>query len=182
MTRFECAEGCSRCCEERVYYPDERHGKAGVLLLPEERARIRELARRAGVRAEILPRVGVDGPGGAPRPIAYQLMGAGGGDECPFLAPPGGARSPHGGRACTIYADRPLACRAYPVVAAAPQALDPRCAFCEGCGGGKAEGVEAELEALARIAGRVRAGGRRAWRYATGAGELAGPRGWVPAP
>lgn len=180
MTRFACAEGCSQCCTDRPYYPDRRHGKVGVLLLPEERPRIEALARRAGVRAEVLPRVGVEGPGGEPVPIAYQLMGAGGGDECPFLAPPGGALSPHGGRACAIYADRPLACRAYPVEAPGP-ALDARCRFCQE--GGRADsGLEAELEALAEIRRRVRAGGGRVRRYATGAGpECSGPRGWVAA-
>jgi len=47
------------------------------------------------------------------------MMGrqGGNGDWCPFLDE--NAKSPHGGHTCSIYKERPLACRAYPVLDAA---------------------------------------------------------------
>ncbi|MDA7960386.1 MAG: YkgJ family cysteine cluster protein [Nitrosopumilus sp.] len=186
---FSCVEDCSDCCVRREYHPTRRHGKVGVLLLPGEVGRVRELAAGMGLRAEILPRIGVSGDGGL-RVIAYQLMGIdGNGDTCPFL---GDGRSPHGGRACTIYGERPLACRAYPLSGLDPVRLDAKCRFCGECGAkggedGLAEvgvdgGLGGEEEALREIIGRTAAGGR-VWRYATGTCEPGDEhlvcRGWI---
>lgn len=205
--RFECVENCSDCCVEREYYPSVKFGKIGVLLLPDEAARIGRLADARGLDVRIVPRIGVSRRArgaGARAPdevIAYQMMGADeDGNTCPFLDP--SARSPHGGLACSIYGDRPLACRAYPVESIAPVRLDGRCRFCEACpsaasDGGAIGGLDGELEALALIRAGMEggggpgggaptaaagSGGRVVWRYATGVGrtEDAGRirRGW----
>lgn len=195
--RFECVKDCAECCVAREYYPSVKFGKIGVLLLPGEAARIGRLAAARGLDVRIVPRIGISGRAGgrgarAPgEVIAYQMMGADkDGDTCPFLDK--SARSPHGGPACSIYGDRPLACRAYPVVSAAPVRLDRKCRFCEACpaamlDAGALGGLDGELEALALIRAGVEGrgggrGGRVVWRYATGVGrpEDAGRirRGW----
>lgn len=194
--RFECVEGCSDCCVEREYYPSVKFGKIGVLLLPDEAARIGRLAAARGLDISIVPRIGVSrrargvGAGAPDEVITYQMMGADeDGNTCPFLDP--SARSPHGGLACSIYGDRPLACRAYPVESAAPVRLDGKCRFCEACpaaasgdGAAAVAGLDGELEALALIRAGMdgRGRGRAVWRYATGVGrqEDAGRirRGW----
>ena len=46
------------------------------------------------------------------------------GDLCPFLDIESNERSGHGGFKCKIYSDRPLACRAYPVVDATYKTAD----------------------------------------------------------
>ena len=188
---FACVEDCSECCIARDYYPSVKFGKVGVLLLPGEAGRLRRLAAAAGLEISIVPRIAVSRPGqGPPSPpsssgaapgetIAYQMMGVDAdGDTCPFLDT--AARSPHGGYACSIYGDRPLACRAYPVVSDDPARLDRKCRFCEACpraardAGGLA-GLDGELEALALIRagveGRGAPSGRTVWRYATGVGR-----------
>lgn len=179
---FGCVEECSQCCVEREYYPSRQFGKIGVLLLPGEEGRMRRLARDAGIGVEILPRIGTsDGPGGPRRILAYQMMGAEpNGNTCPFLAAEG--QSPHGGRPCTIYGQRPLACRAYPLVGTRPQELDPKCRFCSECGTADG-GLESEAEALLRIQGAMSGAGGILWRYATGVCEPGDEgvdgRGWV---
>lgn len=165
-------EGCSDCCICREYYPSENFGKIGVLLLPEEKARIERLAKQKGVSLKILPRLAV---GDKPEKIiAYQMMGKqADGDLCPFLDKE--SKSPHGGFACSIYKQRPLACSAYPVIEAGKSAtLDPHCQFCKHHStAASLEGLQGELESLASIKAAVKARGSRVWRYATATGELA---------
>jgi Fe-S-cluster containining protein len=172
-------DGCSDCCINREYYPSEEFGKIGVLLLPEEKSRIERLAREKGVSVKILPRIAL---GEKPEKIiAYQMMGKqADGDLCPFLDEE--RKSPHGGAACSIYKQRPLACSAYPVIDAGRNAiLDPHCRFCaHHCGTASLEGLQGELESLAKIKSAVKAGNSRVWRYATATGDLATLKeGWV---
>lgn len=132
---FSCTEGCSKCCIEREYYPSTRFGKIGVLVLPEEKEKIESLARDLAIEIMILPRIGISEKSDKPENIlAYQLMGQeANGNTCPFLDTKSAKRSPHGGYECRIYNDRPLACRAYPVIESSPPSLDPKCKFCERC-------------------------------------------------
>ena len=181
MKKFSCIPDCSDCCIYRKYYPSREFGKIGVLMLPEEKARIEKLAKDRGISVRILPRIAV----GREKPekvIAYQMMGIDNGDWCPFLD--ANKKSPHGGHACSIYGNRPLACSAYPVIDAGKSAtLDEHCQFCKYHSTTKAslEGLQGELESLAKIKNAVRAdAGMHVWRYATAAGEgdmL--PEGWV---
>ena len=186
---FRCVDECSDCCVQRRYYPDKRFGKIGVLVLPEEKAGIERLAGSCGLDVRILPRIGVsDGarrPRGPSRVLAYQLMGAeANGDVCPFLDTGGGGRSPHGGLACRIYGDRPLACRAYPLTDLDPVTLDRSCRFCRERGDAD-RNLDSEAEALLRIKGQMGMGAGHVWRFATGVGEeedmpeILAP-GWVP--
>ena len=181
MRKFSCIPYCSDCCIYREYYPSREFGKIGVLMLPEEKARIEKLAKDRGISVHILPRLAV----GRKKPeqvIAYQMMGIDNGDWCPFLDT--AKKSPHGGHACSIYDARPLACSAYPVIDAGKSAtLDEHCQFCKHYSTTKAslEGLQGELESLAKIKNAVGAdAGMHVWRYATAAGEgdmL--PAGWV---
>ena len=87
-----------------------------MLLLPEEKASVERLAKNLGIKVRIIPRLAV-GKNSPERIIAYQMMGKNeDGDLCPFLEVESKERSPHGGFKCKIYSDRPLACRAYPVI------------------------------------------------------------------
>ena len=172
-------EGCSDCCIYRDYYPTKEFGKIGVLLLPEEKRRIEDLAAQKGISVRIIPRlaVGADGP---EKIIAYQMMGKNDGDFCPFLDTE--KKSPHGGHACSIYRDRPLACAAYPVINAGRVAtLDQHCQFCKKHSAtASLDGLQCELESLSRIKAQVRADNTRVWRYATATGKYAVyPEGWV---
>lgn len=199
--KFRCIDGCSDCCIYREYYPSTRYGKIGVLLLPEEKEKLEQLAMENDVRVRIVPRIAVggsgkdgDGDNATPkRIIAYQMMGRQqDGDLCPFLDIEGAARSPHGGLACRIYNDRPLACRAYPVIGTGEgefeAALDGHCQFCRhhSTAVAPSRGLEQEIEALARIKASVRAeSGVSVWRYATATGSERDrsemlPEGWVP--
>ncbi len=74
MKKFSCVQDCSDCCIYREYYPSIEYGKIGVLLLPEERAEIEQLARDMNVKVRIIPRlaIGKDSP---EKIIAYQMMG-----------------------------------------------------------------------------------------------------------
>ncbi len=183
---FGCVRDCSQCCIEREYYPSKRFGKIGVLVLPEEKERIEGLARDAGIEVSILPRIGASVEGGrAPSEvIAYQLMGREeNGDTCPFLDTESGGRSPHGGFLCRIYAERPLACAAYPLNDLAPVTLDQKCKFCRECG--SADGnLDSEAEALLKIKSRTSSSAPVVWRYATGVGEERDRaeirKGWIP--
>ena len=80
-------------------------------------------------------------------------------------------RSPHGGYRCAIYENRPLACRAYPVIESRKEIkLDDKCQFCKSCSG-SIEGIQDEIEALTNIQQIVRSDEEDIWRYATGVCE-----------
>lgn len=186
MRKFSCIQGCSDCCIYREEYPSAEYGKIGVLLLPEEKEAIERLARKLKIRVKILPRLAV-GKEFPEKVIAYQMMGKNAdGDLCPFLDVKGGGKSPHGGYNCKIYSDRPLACRAYPVIDASKAAtLDDHCQFCKKFSTTRAvkDGLQQEIEALARIKAMVNADGDiHVWRYATATGSpshIMLPEGWV---
>ena len=170
---FHCVRDCSQCCIEREYFPSKEFGKIGVLLLPEERARMETLARKKGIRVKILPRVGVSGTdaGGPTRILAYQMMGReADGNVCPFLDTGSEGRAEHGGYLCGIYGDRPLACSAYPLVGTDPPALDDKCKFCREFGGAD-KNLDSEEESLIRIKAGMDTDQPVVWRYATGVGE-----------
>lgn len=170
---FSCVEGCSKCCIEREYYPSVQFGKIGVLILPDEKQKIEFLAKKHSVEAEILPRIGVSEKNDKPdQVLAYQLMGKeSDGNTCPFLDTESNDRSPHGGYKCKIYQDRPLACRAYPLIESKPTTLDPKCKFCESCSSPTGN-IQSELESLAQIKSKMETGARYVWRYATGIGNV----------
>ena len=171
---FSCVEGCSNCCIEREYYPTIRFGKVGVLILPGEKEKMETLAEKNEITITIIPRIGVskiesDGPDNI---LAYQMMGRDlNGNTCPFLEIGSTKRSPHGGYTCKIYEDRPLACRAYPVIASSPISLDSKCKFCQNCDT-PTENVDSELESLIKIKEKMTTNAPYIWRYATGIGEL----------
>ncbi|MGI0026054.1 MAG: YkgJ family cysteine cluster protein, partial [Nitrososphaera sp.] len=129
--KFSCVQGCSDCCVYREYYPSKQFGKIGVLLLPSEVPEIEMRAQENGVNVKILPRIAV-GKDSPEKIVAYQMMGkSADGDLCPFLDTDSGTHSPHGGLACRIYENRPLACRAYPLLESGdPAKLDEHCRFC----------------------------------------------------
>lgn len=170
---FKCVQDCSKCCIEREYYPSIEFGKVGVLILPEEKQEIELFAKKLGLNVLILPRIGIsneksDGP---TQMLAYQLMGReSNGNTCPFLDTKSNDRSPHGGYKCKIYEDRPLACRAYPVIESSPVVLDSKCKFCESCSN-TASNVNEELESLAKIKTKMKTKAPFIWRYATGIGD-----------
>lgn len=185
MKKFSCVQGCSDCCIYREYYPSVEYGKIGVLLLPEEKAVIERLAEKMKIKVKILPRLAV-GKEFPERVIAYQMMGKNAdGDLCPFLDVEAKEKSPHGGFNCRIYSERPLACRAYPVIDSGRDAtLDGHCQFCKRFATTKAgtDGLQQEIEALARIKLSVTTGGGSVWRYATTIGkpgDIMLPEGWV---
>ena len=175
LMRFKCVENCSDCCIYREYYPDKSYGKIGVLIMPSEKERIERLAKSLGKAVTILPRIGVGSEykngqkAGPAKIIAYQLMGVKeNGDLCPFLDVDSEERSPHGGYKCMIYANRPLACRAYPVIEASKEVkLDSKCQFCKSCSG-SVEGIQNEIEALTSIQQMMHFDEKDVWRYATG--------------
>ena len=92
------------------------------------------------------------------------------GNTCPFLDIEGGGKSPNGGYRCKIYEERPLACRAYPLIESSPVTLDPKCKFCETCSSPSGN-IQSETESLAKIKDRMYTEERYLWRYATGIGE-----------
>jgi hypothetical protein len=171
---FSCIEDCSKCCIEREYYPTIKFGKVGVLIMPEEKERIESLAEKNNTKVTILPRIGASKtPSVKPGAIlAYQMMGKDpNGNTCPFLDTQSGKRSPHGGFPCKIYNERPLACRAYPVIESSPITLDSKCKFCESCGTPTGN-VNFEIESLIQIKEKMKTDAPYIWRYATGVGEL----------
>lgn len=187
--KFACVKGCSDCCTYREYYPSEEFGKIGVLLLPSEVPAIQEEARKRRLEVRILPRIAV-GRDSPEEVIAYQLMGKNlDGDLCPFLDTESGARSPHGGLACSIYSSRPLACRAFPLEDDSGRAsLDEHCRFCRdhSTTTALASTLAAESAALRSIREQMRPPGKslRVWRYATATGRAEDkdkmlPEGWV---
>ncbi|MDE1727177.1 MAG: YkgJ family cysteine cluster protein [Thaumarchaeota archaeon] len=169
---FSCIEGCSKCCIEREYYPSVKFGKVGVLILPDEKQKIEFLAKNHSTKVIILPRIGISEKNDKPDEIlAYQMMGKEpNGNTCPFLDTESSERSPHGGYKCKIYQDRPLACRAYPLIESSPPVLDPKCKFCESCSSPTGN-IHSELESLAKIKNKMETKAQYIWRYATGIGE-----------
>ncbi len=170
---FECIKDCSKCCIEREYYPTIKFGKIGVLILPEEKEKIESYAKILDLDISILPRIGISHKksGGPTKIIAYQLMGKdSSGNTCPFLDTESSERSPHGGYKCKIYQNRPLACKAYPVIEPSPVILDSKCKFCEKCGVA-ATNVNQEMESLVNIKNKMRTTAPFVWRYATGVGD-----------
>jgi Fe-S-cluster containining protein len=185
--KFSCVQGCSDCCIYRDYYPSIEYGKIGVLVLPEEKAAIERLANNIGIKVRIIPRLAV-GKNSPEKIIAYQMMGKNeDGNLCPFLDVESNERSAHGGFKCKIYSDRPLACKAYPVIDAVYKTarFDPHCQFCKKFSTTKAscDGLQQEIEALAKIRARVTADDEDVsiWRYATATGRSDGllSEGWV---
>jgi hypothetical protein len=92
------------------------------------------------------------------------------GNTCPFLDTESEERSPHGGYNCRIYNNRPLACRAYPVIESSPVTLDNKCKFCENCAN-TATNLNHELESLSIIKTKMETNAPLIWRFATGIGE-----------
>jgi len=184
--KFSCVQDCSDCCIYRDYYPSVEYGKIGVLVLPEEKPALERLAKNNDIKIRIMPRlaVGKDSPD---KIIAYQMMGKNeDGDLCPFLGIQSNERSPHGGFRCKIYPDRPLACRAYPVIDASDKTarFDSHCQFCKKFSTTKASnlGLQQEIEALAKIRASVSTDNDLCiWRYATATGTSDDllSEGWV---
>lgn len=168
---FECIKECAQCCIEREYYPEKKFGKIGVLILPEEKDKIESLAKKKSVNVTILPRIGVSKKSEEPKIIAYQMMGKEkNGNTCPFLDTKTGNKSPHGGYPCMIYENRPLACKAYPVIESTPIILDSKCKFCK-YHGQTDKNLNSEIESLVIIKQRMNVSLPIIWRYATGVGE-----------
>lgn len=184
---FNCVQDCSQCCIEREYYPSKKFGKIGVLILPEEKERIQALAKAHDIDVTILPRIGTsyksDGP---TEVIAYQMMGIEeNGNTCPFLDTGSGKKSPHGGFPCSIYEQRPLACKAYPLSDTDPIKLDSKCKFCQNHGNASSN-LASETESLIKIKIKMSTDAPVIWRYATGIGESddrsAIQKGWFMEP
>ena len=173
MMDFKCVQDCSKCCIEREYYPTTKFGKIGVLILPDEKEEVELLAKKLHLDILIMPRIGVshERSGRPTKILAYQLMGKeSNGNTCPFLDMESKERSPHGGYKCKIYENRPLACRAYPVIESSPVTLDAKCKFCESCAN-TATNLNQELESLAKIKLKTETDAPFIWRYATGIGN-----------
>ncbi len=182
---FRCVEECSQCCEQREYYPTKRFGKIGVLILPEEKNRIEVLAKENRIEILILPRIGIsyDKSEKPTEILAYQMMGIEkNGNTCPFLDTESKDKSPHGGFPCKIYENRPLACKAYPVIESSPIELDSKCKFCKNYGS-TSKNLNSELESLVKIKTSMATNAPLIWRYATGIGEYSDKNeiesGWI---
>ena len=106
-----------------------------------------------------------------PKILAHQLMGVeSNGNRCPFLDIESGAKSTHGGFPCMIYDERPLACRAYPVIESDPITLDEKCKFCKEHQ--RADGnLNSEIESLVQIKEKMSGNFSKIWRFATKVGE-----------
>jgi Fe-S-cluster containining protein len=170
---FRCIQDCSQCCIEREYYPEKKFGKIGVLILPEEKEKIKQLAKRNELDILILPRIGTskEKKSTSIEILAYQMMGIEkNGNTCPFLDTETGKRSPHGGFPCKIYEDRPLACKTYPLIESEPITLDQKCKFCKEHKTAD-ENLNSEIESLLKIKTKMNTDAPFVWRYATGIGE-----------
>ena len=163
---------CSQCCIEREYYPTKKFGKIGVLILPEEKEKIENLAKVNKLKIEIIPRIGISNEKLIPTKIlAYQLMGKEqNGNTCPFLDTETENRSPHGGFSCKIYSQRPLACMTYPLIELIPITLDQKCKFCKEHGSAD-QNLNSEIESLVKIKTEMTTNAPFIWRFATGVGE-----------
>ena len=181
---FNCIQDCSQCCIEREYYPTKQFGKIGVLILPEEKQRIEQLANKLGIKITILPRIGTSDDKKYPTSVlVYQLMGKeSNGNTCPFLDTESDKRSKHGGFLCKIYDQRPLACSAYPLTDIHPVTLDQKCKFSQQCGNAD-KNLDSEYESLIKIKSKTNTNAKKIWRYATGVGEKVDrseiKRGWI---
>jgi hypothetical protein len=181
---FSCVKDCSQCCIEREYYPSKKYGKIGVLILPDEKPRIETLAKEHKIHINIVPRIGTSNYLEGPKTIlAYQMMGKDqNGNTCPFLETESESRSPHGGFACKIYHQRPLACKAYPLIETNPIMLDQKCKFCQTCNTADSN-LNSEIESLIQIKSQMNPPRTIVWRYATGIGnkedESAIQSGWI---
>jgi len=176
---------CSQCCIEREYFPTKKFGKIGVLILTEEKEKIEKMAKTNGIKMLILPRIGVskEKNQNSIKVLAYQMMGLeNNGNTCPFLDTISDTKSPHGGYLCKIYQDRPLACRAYPLVNVNPITLDMKCKFCQECKTADSN-LNSEMESLAKIQTKMKTNFPFIWRYATGIGEKKDKsqikKGWI---
>ena len=171
---FRCVQDCSQCCIEREYYPGKKYGKIGVLLMPEEEAKIKQLAKKKKLKVLVLPRIGTskEKDSASIEILAYQMMGIEkNGNTCPFLDTESTKRSPHGGFPCKIYEDRPLACRAYPLIESEPITLDQKCKFCKEHKTAD-DNLNFEIESLLKIKNKMNTDAPFVWRYATGIGEI----------
>ena len=182
---FRCIDECSQCCVEREYYPTKEFGKIGVLILPEEKTRIENIAKENKIEIKILPRIGVsENKDSMPTKIlAYQLMGIEkNGNTCPFLDTKSENKSPHGGFPCKIYNDRPLACRTYPLIEFDPITLDEKCKFCKEHKTAD-ENLDSETESLLKIKEEMNTDAPCIWRFATAVGEQEDEKifsaGWI---
>ncbi|MBT8173269.1 MAG: YkgJ family cysteine cluster protein [Nitrosopumilus sp.] len=170
---FKCIEECSQCCVEREYYPSKEFGKIGVLILPEEKEKIENISKLNKTQVKILPRIGVSTVKNSnpTKVLAYQMMGIEkNGNTCPFLDTTSGNKSPHGGFPCKIYEDRPMACRAYPLIESNPITLDGKCKFCKEYGNAD-KNLDSEMESLLKIKESMNTNLPVIWRFATGVGE-----------
>jgi len=170
---FRCIQDCSQCCIEREYYPTKKFGKIGVLILPEEKERIEQLAKINGLKITILPRIGISEKKDSSQTkiLAYQLMGIEqNGNTCPFLDTETSSRSPHGGFPCKIYNNRPLACMTYPLIESDPITLDQKCKFCKEHDSAD-QNLNSEIESLLKIKTKMTTNAPFIWRFATGVGE-----------
>ncbi len=183
--KFRCVDECAQCCIEREYYPSKKFGKIGVLILPEEKERIENIAIKNNLEIKILPRIGIsENKNIFPTKIlAYQLMGTEkNGNTCPFLDTDSGDKSPHGGFPCKIYNERPLACTAYPLIESNPITLDQKCKFCKEHKNANGN-LNTETEALLKIKEKMIPDKQIIWRYATNVGEIDDQKilksGWI---
>jgi uncharacterized protein len=193
LRKFSCIKECSDCCMYREYYPSIEYGKIGVLIMPEERPKIKALSARNGIDVKIIPRLGIgmntkgDGP---KKIIAYQMMGKNlNGNCCHFLETTSSQRAPHGGLICKIYDQRPLACVGYPVIEENDKSvvLDGKCTFCHKFSTTIVEkyDLQQEIEALTKIKAGVNVDEKiEIWRYATAIGDEENaakffPAGWI---
>ena len=170
---FKCIQDCSQCCIEREYYPEKKFGKIGVLILPEEKEKIKQIAKKNELDILILPRIGIskEKDSSTIEILAYQMMGIEkNGNTCPFLDTETGKRSPHGGFPCMIYEDRPLACKTYPLIESEPITLDQKCKFCKEHKTAD-KNLNSEIESLLKIKTKMNTDAPFVWRYATGIGE-----------
>ncbi|MCV0399264.1 MAG: YkgJ family cysteine cluster protein [Nitrosarchaeum sp.] len=169
---FKCVEGCADCCINREYYPNKKFGKIGVLILPEEKQEIENMAKERKINVSMLPRIGTSkNQNEVPTILAYQMMGReNNGDVCPFLDTETENKSPHGGFPCKIYDKRPLACKTYPLIQTEPTQLDQKCRFCKECGHAD-KNLDEEMESLLKIKTKMETDAPVIWRYATGVGE-----------
>jgi len=170
---FRCIDECAQCCIEREYYPSKKFGKIGVLILPEEKERIEKLSKKEELEIKIVPRIGIseDNDLLPTKILAYQLMGSEkNGNTCPFLDTNSENKSPHGGLPCKIYKERPLACRAYPLIESDPITLDTKCKYCKEYGNAD-QNIQSEIESLLKIKEKMITEASTIWRFATGIGE-----------